>query len=361
MKRRRIFTWIACSFFLNVFFWPATFPRTPPPKAPVIRPVVNRDYLPTILKMIAEAQKTIDFIQLEFHYDPTVKQIQDSLREALKRGVKVRGLLEDGIKFNQTSKDYLNRYGIETKLDTPKKMLHNKLFIVDGAKVLLGATNLSSNSINNNNETNVYVEDSRLGAFFENYFEQLWKDSYSEPAIETLNLPGIQTVLNRQHFDVLFQLLNSAQEKIWVMMYGMKYYERYPDSKTNRLIDSLIAAYKRGVDVKVILDKSDYNRILNQINEATKKHLERGGVPVSYDQEAVTTHAKLVIADDRALVGSANWGYDALERRNESSLLISDPETVLFFEKYFLKIWEEGAAGQKTDRMNSSVLSPDGT
>jgi len=125
-------------------------------------------------------------------------------------------------------------------------------------------------------------------------------------------------------------------------MYGMKYYDRYPDSKANRLIDSLIRARQKGLDVKVILDKSDYNQILNQINENTKKHLEAGTVPVRYDPEEITTHAKLVIADDRVVVGSANWGYQALEKRNENSLVISEPETVKFFENYFLSLWEGG-------------------
>lgn len=292
--------------------------------------------------MIGEAKKSIDFIQLEFHYDPTVKRIQDALRQSLKRGVKVRGLLEDNIDFNQTSAKYLNRFGIEARLDTPEKMLHNKLFIVDGEKVLLGSTNLSSNSMDNNNETNIYVENKRLGAFFENYFRQLWKNSLEEPQDSTLELSGLKTVINRQHFGEIFRLIQSARKKVWVLMYGMKYYDQYPDSKTNRLIDSLIEARKRGLEVKVVLDKSDYNQTLNDINDQTKRHLEAGGVPVRFDPEEITSHAKLVIADNRAIVGSANWGYSALEKRNESSLIISDQDTVNYFKDYFQSIWDEG-------------------
>ncbi len=316
---------------------------TPPPETIIIDPVVDRGYLSTVLLMIGDARKTIDFIQLEFHYDPTVKKVQTALREALKRGVRVRGLIEDGLDFNPTSLRYLTKFGIEAKLDSPKKMTHNKLFIVDGDKVLLGSTNLSFNSIDNNHETNVYIENRRLGKFFEDYFGQLWKDSFAEPVLSPPAVPGVRAVINRGHFDALSGLIESARKKVWVVIYGMRYYDKYPDSKTNQLIDSLIAARKRGVDVKVSLDKSDYNQTLNQINERTKEHLEAGGVEVRYDSEAITTHAKLLIVDGAVMVGSANWGYLALEKRNECSLIVTDPGVTDFFEKYFLNIWAEGA------------------
>ena len=156
MTRKNIcllFSLLAAAFILN----PAPA-ETPSPAPEEVRAVVNREYLPAVLKMIEGARTSIDFIQLEFHYDPTVKKIQNALRAAVKRGVKVRGLLEDRISFNATSAKYLNGFGITTKLDTPAKMTHNKLFIVDGDQVLLGSTNLTSNAIDNNNETNVYVK-----------------------------------------------------------------------------------------------------------------------------------------------------------------------------------------------------------
>ena len=339
MKLRKIIT----SYLLLFLFISTTGTAS---EEPVIKPVVNRDYLPAVMEMINGAEKSIEFIQLEFHYDPTVKKIQNALREAVKRGVTVRGILEDKIYFNPKSNDFLNRFGIESILDTPKKAIHNKMFIVDSEEVLLGSTNLSGNSIDNNNETNIYVKNRKLGEYFTTYFEKLWEDSFAEPEMEVLDIGGIRTVINRQHFDALYGLLSGAKKKIQVLVYGMKYYdnEKYPDSRTNRLIDGLIAAEKRGVDVRVILDRSDYNKILNKINAAAKNHLEAGGVEVRYDPEATTTHAKLVIADGEAMVGSANWGYLALEKRNESSLIVSDPETVTFFEEYFNRLWKADAA-----------------
>ena len=341
MNAKLLFAVLSCLW--TVWFCPAVLCETGKLPPPVVKPVVNREYLPVVLEMIENAGESIEFIQLEFHYDPTVKKIQDALKAAVKRGVKVRGILEDKVYFNPKSNQFLKGFGVESTLDTEAKATHNKMFIVDGDEVLIGSTNLSGNSIDNNNESNLYVKDPRLGAFFQDYFEKLLKDSYAEPEMEVLELPGVRTVINRQHFDALFGLLTGAKKRIRVLMYGMKYYtgRNAEDSRTNRLIESLVAARRRGVDVKVILDRSDYNNILNKINTATREYLEEGSVKVRFDPEEITTHAKVVIADDQVMIGSANWGYLAMEVRNESSLIVSVPEVVAFFEDYFMKIWDE--------------------
>jgi len=318
-------------------------PDPAPARAGRVEAVVNREYLPLVLEMIAGSRERIEFLQLEFHYDPEVKQLQDALRAALARGVKVRGLLEDNISFNRTSARYLNQFGIETKLDTPEKMLHNKLFIFDRNRVLLGSTNLSGNSLRNNNETNLRVDDPRIGAFFGRYFDQLWGDSNREPQeVAPVELPEIKTVVNRQHFPELISLLDGGRRRIWVVMYGMSYNERYPGSHPNRLIEALGQAARRGVDVRVILDRSDYNEGINRVNDETSERLGKTGVKVRFDREDVTTHAKLVIVDEKAMVGSANWGYQAMDVRNESSLLVQDKAVVEDLTRYFLEMWDEG-------------------
>lgn len=304
-----------------------------------IAPVVNKKYLPTLLAMINGAKKRVDFIQLEWQYKPAVKRIQDALRVALKRGVRVRGLIEDHIEFNVRSVEFLRKYGIDAKLDTPQKMMHNKLFIVDGRDVLLGSTNITQNSIERNNETNVFIRDPAIGSVFEEYFEKLWEDSEREPGIEPFSSGAVKVIFNRSYFTEVIRLFKEAKGTIHVLLYGMSYDERNPSSKKSRLVDALIAAAGRGVDVKVILDKSDYNEIINKVNEKSKKHLEAGGVDVRFDDKYVTSHAKLIMVDGAVVIGSMNWGYDALERRNECSVIIRDKAVSKFFLGYFNTLW----------------------
>jgi len=305
-----------------------------------IVPVVNTGYLPALLGLIDRAQKGIDFIQLEWQYRPDVKKVQDHLRGAMKRGVRVRGLLENKIRFNATSAEFLTKYGVQTKLDTTKKMTHNKLFVADGREVLLGSTNLTQNSMERNNETNVLIRDEAIGRFFEGYFEKLWEDSEKEPALKPFTSGAVTAFTNRAYLKEILPLLLGAKSSIRVLMYGVNCSPDDPESAATRLVDALAAAAARGVKVQVLLDKSDYNDGINEVNKRAKAYLESKGVAVRYDDEEVTSHAKLICVDDAAVVGSYNWGYDALERRNECAVIIRDKATSEFFRKYFDILWE---------------------
>ena len=107
------------------------------------------------------------------------------------------------------------------------------------------------------------------------------------------------------------------------------------------LQSALIAAQERGVDVKVLLEKSDYNSSLNALNESTYIYLDSMGVDVRFDPVSVTTHSKLVIVDDKiAFVGSSNWSRSALEENNEVNVKIKEEMVVSELDSYFQRIWD---------------------
>ena len=300
-----------------------------------VQPVVNREYLPAVLDLINAATNSIEFLQLEMHDDRAVQAIEAALAAAVQRGVQVRGLLDDGVDFNAASVARLLALGVDAKLDTPEKMLHSKLVVVDGKIVLLGSTNWTGNSMGNNNETNVRLDDPVLADLFGRYVAALWIDSFAEPEAPSVESGAVKTLVNRQYFPEVLGLLNSATQRIRVVMYGIKYDPKYSGSKVNQLVEALAAAHGRGVDVAVAMDLSDYNATLNAVNAPAKQYLAAAGVAVYDDAEKVTTHAKMILADDRVVIGSVNWGYDALERRNETCVVIRDPDIAAYFAAYF--------------------------
>ena len=303
-----------------------------------VRPVVNREYLPAVLDLIAAATNSIDFVQLEMHDDRAVQAIEAALAAAVKRGVRVRGLLDDGVDFNAAAVARLLALGAEAKLDTPAKMTHSKLIIVDGKKVLLGSTNWTGNSMGNNNETNVRLDDPVLAEAFARYFAALWADSAAEPELPAVESGAVKTIVNRQYFPEVMGLFNAATQRIRVVMYGINYSPKYAGSQVNRLVEALAAARARGVDVAVAIELSDYNGLLNKVNAPAKKYLADAGVAVFDDPAQTTTHAKLIVADGCAVVGSVNWGKDALENRNETCVAIRDPAVVEAFAAYFGRV-----------------------
>ena len=203
-------------------------------------------------------------------------------------------------------------------------MTHAKLVVVDGRIVLLGSTNWTGNSMGNNNESNVRLDDPALAAAFARYFAALWTDSAAEPDLPAVESGAVKTVVNRQYFPEVLGLFNAATQRIRVVMYGISYSPKYAGGKVNQLVEALAAARARGVDVAVIIDLSDYNALLNKVNRPAKEFLAGAGVAVFDDPAKTTTHAKLIVADDVAVVGSGNWGKDALETRNETCVAVRD-------------------------------------
>ncbi len=306
-----------------------------------VQPVVNREYLPAVLDLINAATNSIDVVQLEMHDDRAVQAIEAALAAAVKRGVKVRGLLDDGVDFNAAAVARLLALGAEAKLDTPVKMTHSKLVVVDGRIVLLGSTNWTGNSMGNNNETNVRLDDPVLAAYFTRYVAALWADSATEPDLPSVESGPVKTLVNRQYFPEVMGLFNAATQRIRVVMYGISYSPKYAGGKVNQLVEALAAAHARGVDVAVAIDLSDYNALLNRVNDPAKKFLAEAGVAVFDDPAKTTTHAKLIVADDCAVVGSVNWGKDALENRNETCVAIRDPAIADHFASYFGRVAAE--------------------
>ncbi len=310
---------------------------------PTITPVLNQSYLPQAREMIQGAKEYIHILLLEIHKDGITTSLMEDLISAQKRGVEIRVLLENNLSCNQESLTYLKGKGIKARLDSPGKFLHHKLMIIDGKEVLLGSTNWSYMSLDYNNETNVLVKDSTIARYYEEYFQLLWKDPTQEPQIPLLKTKKvIPLAVKKDYFNELHGLLDNAQKRIHIIMYGIRYYPQYQDSVVNTILDNLIKAKKRGVEVKVLLEKSDYNQKLNRFNEEAARYLEENGVEVKFDSPEITTHAKLIIVDDTTLLGSSNWGYGGLRLYLGSNVLLLDSQITDSYEKYFQRLWLQG-------------------
>ena len=151
----------------------------------------------------------------------------------------------------------------------------------------------------------------------------------------------IKPICDREYFPAVHSLLKKAKKSIYLIMHQIRYYEEYPRSSANLFCKDLIAATKRGVDVKVIIEQSD----LEMFSDSSDKNrdvgyrLAKGGVTVYFDPLKTTTHCKLLIVDKRyTVIGSTNWSYYALDKNYESSVLIESEKTANYFIKYFEKL-----------------------
>lgn len=134
----------------------------------------------------------------------------------------------------------------------------------------------------------------------------------------------VKTVFDRQYCPIALEAINTAKKSINLSVFEIRYYPEYPQSPSNLLIEGLVLAVKRGVNVEVCLEQSkDYNQdnALDNLKVAYK--LTNGGVKVYLDNPKKTLHAKFLVIDRHlVLLGSTNWAYRSLNDNREANLMV---------------------------------------
>ncbi|MBU0681130.1 MAG: helix-hairpin-helix domain-containing protein [Proteobacteria bacterium] len=143
---------------------------------------------------------------------------------------------------------------------------------------------------------------------------------------ESYSLGQDQSMLlaDDHYFPVLINFIKSAQHRIDVAMFLFKT-TAGKNNKPAQLVDELIKAGKRGVQIEVVLENSGYNDSINVDNQQVAATLREHNIKVRFDSPNKTTHTKMVIIDNRfCFVGSHNLSHSALAFNHEMSLLLDN-------------------------------------
>jgi len=101
--------------------------------------------------------------------------------------------------------------------------------------------------------------------------------------------------------------------------------------------DAVLATYRRGIDVKIVFEKSQ----VSQYSELFR--LAAAGVPVRNDTNPDFMHEKVAIIDGYiVLVGSFNWSAAGENDNNEVLLVIKSADLATTLEREFQRIWTTG-------------------
>ncbi|MBA2654126.1 MAG: phospholipase D family protein [Gammaproteobacteria bacterium] len=124
--------------------------------------------------------------------------------------------------------------------------------------------------------------------------------------------------------DLIISTIANAQNQVLVQAYS---FTSAPIAK------ALIQAHKRGVEVKVILDKSQFKtRGFSSAKFFTDYHL-----PLLVDYKPSIAHNKVMIIDKKTVItGSFNFTRAAEERNAENLIIITDAELA----KRYAHNWE---------------------
>ena len=130
--------------------------------------------------------------------------------------------------------------------------------------------------------------------------------------------------------DRLVALYESARSSIYLAIYGLT----YPP-----IIKALVAAHKRGVDVRVITDRE---KLEDRKQRAALDTLRLAGIPIKVNRHDGLMHIKQAIIDDRVNTsGSMNQTTSAARYNDERLDIVHDVAGTQRAKDKFLKMWAD--------------------
>ena len=119
--------------------------------------------------------------------------------------------------------------------------------------------------------------------------------------------------------DAVVQEIDGAHRQVLVQAYS---FTSAPIAK------ALVEAYRRGVKVQVVLDKSQRTERFSDMGL-----LLEAGIPTWVDAAHAIAHNKIIVIDgERLITGSFNFTKGAEERNAENLLIIQDRELAKLYE-----------------------------
>jgi len=108
--------------------------------------------------------------------------------------------------------------------------------------------------------------------------------------------------------------IDAARTEVRVQAYGFS---------ASPILSALAAARARGVDVAIILDRSDARRLCDPDSA-----LLAAGVPIFIDDVRGIAHNKVIVIDRRVVIGGSYNYTRAAERRNAENVTFIESEQV---------------------------------
>ncbi len=299
--------------------------------------------------------------------------LYEELENACRRGVRVRIALGIDNKDNEHVDEYFfDCPGIEVLNVDPAA--HSKYMIVDGDKVTAGSANWSWSSMEQNYEFNLNVENETIAGAFTYLFESLWEASgQSVESIAEYGKTDNLTPLAHGRYvpdefkpvhEYQIDKISGARDKIFISIY---HYHPFFNQVKNNLQERLADAARRGVKVKLLVDKASYSRTdkslidnLASLENTYVKVIDMS--PAPYVDGSGTNHTKIFLVDGQyGVISSMNWDRFTFDNSGrDSGLGFKDKNLYKIIEESFYLTWKSPYAdwAETQQPLPETVVNP---
>jgi phosphatidylserine/phosphatidylglycerophosphate/cardiolipin synthase-like enzyme len=279
-----------------------------------------------VYRLIDSAKRSIDVTMYEFA-DTTA---ESDLAAAARRGVRVRVILDEREKTtNDAAYSYFSAHKVGVVWSSSYyEYTHQKTIVVDGTTAVIMTANLTSQYYPTSRDFLVVDASHPDVSAIVNVFDA----DYAHRSIRPSD--GSDLVWSPGSQDQLLAVINGATKSLRI------YSEEMGDTTVE---DALIAAAKRGVDVRVCGENADGEY------DSAYSRLASAGVQISYYSSAdgFYIHGKVIEADygtahARAFIGSENFSSTSLERNRELGLITASPAALAAIASAFATDFNNG-------------------
>jgi cardiolipin synthase A/B len=270
-----------------------------------------------VLPVIDSADDTLIVMMYQLSLDAFI----DGIVAAADRGAAVRVVLDP----DQDNSDAIAAFsaaGVQVKMAAPSfENYHAKVVVADGDLGVVMSGNMNYFTSNSERNYGVVLRDAEDLADIERIFDMDWDGA-------TIGYPTCTRLLisPTNARARLLQHINSAETTLELAVMYIT---------DDQMVLAVKQRHDAGVDVRVLLANPSWI----DGNTATAEELRAEGIAVKFIS---SLHAKLVIADGAAFVGSQNFSWTSLERNREIGVLVDDTAPMARVTTQFETDWANG-------------------
>jgi len=309
------------------------------------------EFFPRFLEAVGDAKRSVNIRSYIFDNDDFAINIADTLKER-SGDIDIKILLDGwgtiaatGVTPETLPADYEPPSSVRSYLTTGSRVRvrqqfnpwftgdHSKTVIVDGEKAFVGGMNIGREYRYEWHDLMVEVDGQVVGDInhgfgkawaaggvlgdVESFFHSLRKRKKKDPSqgypVRLLyTRPGDSEIRNTQ-----LEAIRRSSSYIYL---------ENPYFTDDRVLDELVRASRRGVDVRVVLPKDSHNRVIDRSNVLAANKMLQNGIRVYFLPRM--SHVKAAVYDGWACFGSANFDKLSLRVNYEVNLATSHEPAV---------------------------------
>lgn len=278
----------------------------------------QRDLRLTLLEAIHQAKESIHLVMFGISDGPVLSAIAQKAKEGLdvhlyydpKGSPKVELLLEKAHVHPIISQG----------------LMHQKILVIDHEEVFIGSANMTTSSLRMHDNLMIGFINRKAASFLEEKtpLESGYvKTMIGDQELEIWLLPD-----PRGHaLSDLRKKIRAAQRSVRIALFTYTH---------PALIEEIIAAHRRGIEVTVIIDMH------SGLGASAKgiQQMSMNGVPILISQGVQLMHHKFLWIDENTLLtGSANWTKSAFYKNSDCFIALHSLNTQQ--KKFMRKLWRQ--------------------